>query len=330
MIIYTFSFDYINHTEVFRTNHIEIVDSAKHPQYTDVDVITSEDIRERIRIDNRKLKKKEISKKFKEKKEEEKKEEIDHILLIGIDSRSNNYKYARADTIIVVSINNSKRQINLTSIMRDTYVQIPRHKNNRINAAYAFGGSELLKKTINKNFNLNIDKHIVINFNGFEKAIDVLGGIDVDIQKYEVRELNKCLANLGRSRRNYIKRSGLNHLNGMQTLAYCRIRKVGKGDYERTKRQRKVVKLIIKKIKELSFSDYPRIISNIYPSVRTNLSSRECLKLICNHYDISEWMVESIQIPTNKSGKERVINSMWVIDPDLDECIKCIKESLYE
>jgi LCP family protein required for cell wall assembly len=213
--------------------------------------------------------------------------------------------------------------------MRDTYVKIPRHKNNRINAAYAFGGIELLKETINKNFDLKIDKYVIINFKGFERVIDALGGIDVNIKKYEVRELNRCLIGLKRSRTNYIKKSGLNHLNGEQALAYCRIRKVGKGDYERTERQREVIKLIIEKVKKLNFSEYPKLIASIYPNVKTNISNKECLRLIYDYYKINDWNTESIQIPTEQSGKPRIINSMWVIDPDIDECIKCIKEFIY-
>ncbi|SKC46899.1 LCP family protein [Maledivibacter halophilus] len=323
------SFNYLNNTEVFKANHIELVDSVEYPPYIDIDVVTSEDIKERIRIDNRMQAKKKRDERNREKEEEKKKEKVEHILLIGIDSRTNDFKYARADTIIIASINENKKQVNLTSIMRDTYVKIPGHKNNRINAAYAFGGGKLLKETINENFNLNIDKYIVINFQGFERVIDILDGIDVNIKKYEVKELNRCLTGLGRSKSYYINQSGVNHLNGMQALAYCRIRKVGKGDYERTERQRKVIKVIIEKIRSMNFSDYPKIIANIYPSVKTNMTSKECLKLIYNYYNISDWIVESMQIPTNECGKPRIINSMWVIDPDLEECIKCIKEFIY-
>lgn len=313
------------HVDALTSDHIEVVDSIVNPQFTDISVVTSDNINERIRCDNRKLK--EINEKKENKKDEE--EKIEHILLVGIDSRSNSFKHSRADTIIIASINKFKKQVKLTSIMRDTYVKIPRHKNNRINAAYAFGGVELLKETINKNFNLNIDKHVIINFKGFERVIDVLSGIDVNIKKYEVRELNRCLTGLGRSRKNYVKQSGLNHLNGQQALAYCRIRKVGKGDYERTERQRKVIKLIIEKVKELNFSEYPKLIAGIYPNVKTNISNKECLKLVYDYYKINDWNMESIQIPTDKSGRPRIINSMWVIDPDIDECIKCIKEFIY-
>lgn len=248
---------------------------------------------------------------------------------MGIDSRRNDFKNGRADTIILASINQINGEIKLTSIMRDTYVKIPKYKNNRINAAYAFGGAELLKKTISRNFNVDVDKHVIIDFGGFEKIVDMLGGIDVNVKKYEVNELNRCIVGLGGNRTNFVKQSGINHLNGEQALAYCRIRKVGNGDYERTERQRSVLKSVIEKVKELKFSQYPKIVASMYPYVKTNISNTESLKLVYNYYNVKDWKVESMQIPSDGSGKVRKINSMWVIDPDIDECIKCIQEFIY-
>lgn len=319
--IFISCFYFQSNSNTVKTDNIKVVDSIEKDKY--LDIITSDNIKERIIIDNKGLK--EEDKSIKKNKEKN----VENILLVGIDARADNFKYARADTIIVASINKSKKQIGLTSLMRDTYVKIPGHRNNRINASYAFGGIELLKKTINKNFNLNIDKHIIINFKGFEKVINILDGVYVDIKKYEIKELNRCLIGLRRSTRNFISQSGLNHLNGQQALAYCRIRRVGNGDYERTERQRGVLKSIIEKVKELKFSQYPKIIASIYPYVKTNLSSIEWLKLIYNYYGIKNWNVESMQIPTDKSGRPRKINSMWVIDPDIEECIKYIQEFIY-
>ncbi|WP_432403026.1 LCP family protein [Wukongibacter sp. M2B1] len=291
MISAIFRFYYRPNVNVFNTNYIEIVDSI--PRSKDINAIlhkNKEKIANKKRIDEENLKK--INKNDNEDK-------IEHILLVGIDSRRNDFKYARADSIIIASINKATSQIKLTSIMRDTYVKIPRHKNNRINAAYAYGGAKLLKETINRNFNLNIEKYIVINFRGFKKVIDILGGLDVNLKKYEVNELNRCIVGLGGSRSQFVKQSGLRHLNGEQALAYCRIRKVGKGDYERTGRQRTVVKLIIEKVKELSFSEYPKLIASMYPYVKTNISNGECLKLIYRYYNVEDWSVASIQIPTS-------------------------------
>jgi len=312
---------YLN-TDVFNTNHIELVDSIDESKY--IDVVTSDNMKERV-VKIKKLKT-ESSKKENNQNEDRK---IENILLIGIDSRRNDFKYARADTIIIASINKLNKEVKLTSIMRDTYIKIPKHKNNRINAAYAFGGAELLKETIERNFNLDVEKYVVIDFKGFQKVVDILGGIDVNIKKYEVNELNRCIAGLRGRRADFVKQSGLVHLNGEQALGYCRIRKVGKGDFERTERQRTVLKLIIEKVKGLSITEYPKLIANMYPYVKTNISNRECLKLIYDYYNIENWNVESMQIPTSKSGRSKVINSMLVIYPDIDECIKCIKEFIY-
>lgn len=321
MIFPILKFYYKPNIDVFNTNYIEIVDSIPRSKHITVNNHRNEKI-----TNNKKLKEESLNR---TNIDYDKEEKIDHILLVGIDTRRSDFKYARADTIIIASINKNNSQIKLTSIMRDTYVKIPRRKNNRINASYAYGGAELLKETINKNFNLNIDKYIVIDFRGFKKVIDILGGLDVNLKKYEINELNRCIVGLGGGRSQFIRQSGLSHLNGEQALAYCRIRRVGNGDYERTERQRSIIKLIIEKVRELSFSQYPKIIANMYPYVRTNISNGECLKLIYRYYNVKDWKVSSMQIPTNQSGRPRVINSMWVIDPDIDECIKCIKEFIY-
>lgn len=315
-IILSGGFGIESYANPLNVNHIEVVDSLPYSKY-----IRNTNYRNaKGNVQGYKLPEELSTNELMEK------EKIEHILLVGIDSRRKDFKNGRADTIILASINKLDGEIKLTSIMRDTYVKIPKYKNNRINTAYAFGGAELLKSTVNKNFNLTVDKHVVIDFRGFEKVIDTLGGIDVDIKKNEVNELNRCIAGLGGKRANFIKQSGINHLNGEQALAYCRIRKVGNGDYERTERQRRVLKSIIGKINELKFSQYPKIIANMYPYVKTNISNTESLRLIYNYYDVEDWTVESMQIPTDQSGKSRIINSMWVIDPDIDECIKCIQD----
>lgn len=305
-----------SHANPLNKNSIEVVDSLPYAKYMKSTRYRDdkENFQKADKLDNPSLKK------------ENNGEDIEHILLIGIDSRRRDFKNGRADTIILASINKLDGDIKLTSIMRDTYVKIPRYKNNRINTAYAFGGAELLKDTVNNNFNLNVDKYVVIDFRGFEKVIDILGGIEVDIKKHELKELNRCIVELGGSRTNFVRQRGLNHLNGEQALTYCRIRKVGNGDYDRTERQRRVLQSIIAKVEKMKFSQYPKVIASMYPYVKTNISNTESLRLIYSYYNVKDWKVESMQIPTDESGKPKLINSMWVIDPDIEECIKFIQE----
>src|SRR5690606_23006837 len=123
------------------------------------------------------------------------------------------------------------------------YVSIPGRKDNRINAAYSFGGPKLAMQTINQNFNLDITRYVTVDFFGLEEIIDAMGGVDIDVKEKEVNHLNKILNELNSlDKKNRtspgITRSGLQTLNGRQAVAYSRIRKVGHGDTERTERQR--------------------------------------------------------------------------------------------
>lgn len=314
---------------VFQSNDMKIVDSINHSKF--IDIITSDKIKERIDYQKYKAYLHRINQNkddllTKDQDNQKEKEEVKNILLVGIDSRRKDFKYGRADSIIIASVNKSKEEIHLISVMRDTYVKIPGYKKNRINATYNYGGAKLLKQTLNDNFQLNLDKYVVVDFSGFEKLIDTLGGIDVNIRKYEVNELNRCMADLKRSKTKYIEKSGVNHLDGVQVLAYSRIRKVGDSDYERTERQRTVMKLLIEKIKGVPLMKYPSILATIHPYVRTNLTIKECLDLAKDYYDVKDWRISGIQIPTKESGRPKKINAMWVIDPDIKACTKIIKE----
>ena len=157
--------------------------------------------------------------------------DIINILLIGQDRRPGEQR-ARSDSMMIATINKKNNTVSITSLMRDMYVQIPGYSDNRINAAYAFGGMELLDATIEKNLLVHIDGNIEVDFNGFQQAIDKIGGVDISINAKEADYLNKN-GFTGLS-------EGTVYMDGKLALAYSRIRKVGNNDYERTERQRKV------------------------------------------------------------------------------------------
>lgn len=167
-----------------------------------------------------------------------------NILLIGQDTRVAGER-ARSDSMIIVTLNRTEKEISLTSVMRDLYVQIPGYSDNRINAAYAYGGSALLDAAIKKNFAIEIDGNVEVDFDGFTKVIDAVGGVDLDLNPDEA----EYLQNAG-----YAVSVGANHLNGDAALTYARIRYVGNADYERTNRQRKLLKSLFQSLKGSSFS----------------------------------------------------------------------------
>ncbi len=186
-----------------------------------------------------------------------------HVLLVGTDVDSSGT--SRSDTMIVASV--KQGEIKLTSLLRDTGVTIPgRSGTHRLNAAYAYGGIDLLLKTVNSNFGFNITRYAIVDYNSFPKIIDKLGGVTLSVTNEEVQEINKNVKGLlymqvQNGQREYdqgyqlylseiISQGGDNlHLDGLQTLGYARIRSIG-SDYGRTNRQRKVLSALLTQAKQ--------------------------------------------------------------------------------
>jgi len=243
-----------------------------------------------------------------------------NIVLFGIDAR-NLKSPSRSDSIIILSINSETKKIKLISLMRDMFVEIPGKNKNRINAAYAFGGPELAIKTINHNFDLGISKYVTINFYGFEKVIDNIGGVEIDVKKDEIKYINSYMKetqNLFGGEYKEITNEGRQLLNGRQALAYSRIRYVGNADYERTERQRRVLTQIFNKVKSQGTTKKISLINSILPYIETNLSKNEIINLAYLITNLNEYKIEELRIPVDKSFKSERINGMAVLVPDLD------------
>src|SRR5699024_8489086 len=148
--------------------------------------------------------------------------DIFNVALFGVDTRDEDSFSGRSDTIIIASVDKKNNVVKLTSILRDSYVAIEGHKNQKITHAYMYGGAELAIKTINQNFGMNITDYVTVNFAKVAEAIDVLGGVDLEITERERVEVN----NIGDDEDPdfpYIEESGMVHLNGKQAVVYARI-----------------------------------------------------------------------------------------------------------
>lgn len=192
-----------------------------------------------------------------------------NVLLIGIDAR--NDEPSRTDTIMVAKYNPCNKTAKIASIMRDSYVNIPGHSKNKINAAFAFGGEPLLQQTIEKNLDITIDYYAIINFEGFINMIDsvVPDGLEVPIEKAMVDPHNSIRF-----------QSGTQRLNGEEVLKYVRFRKDAESDFGRVRRQQQVLTLL--KDEVLSFSGLtkiPSIIGAIRPHVETNIPPTKFLSI---------------------------------------------------
>jgi LCP family protein required for cell wall assembly len=192
-----------------------------------------------------------------------------NIMLIGQDRRPGQGRQ-RSDSMILLTVNKSKGTITLTSFMRDQYVRIPGYKNNKMNAAYAFGGMKLLNATVEENFGVKVDGDIEVDFNNFRKVIDKLGGVDIKLSKKEANYINSCCDGT--------VSAGTNRLNGEQALIYARIRSID-SDYRRAERQRTVISSLINRYKSLSLTEMLAMVEDLLPLVTTNMSKNEIIDI---------------------------------------------------
>ncbi|MBK1813669.1 LCP family protein [Clostridium sp. YIM B02505] len=256
-------------------------------------------------------------------------EGITNILLLGTDGRTLN-ESSRSDSIIIATLDNNHKKIKYTSIMRDTYVQIKGHGEDKINSAFAYGGAKLLTDTIYRNFNMKIDKYIVVNFWGFEDIVNELGGIDVNIKEYEINEINKYIGEVDDIKSPKIAHAGMQHLDGQQALAYSRIRKVGNGSYERTQRQRTVMTEVGKKIMNINPIQYPNMLKAILPYIKTNVEPIQLMNYAYTAYSMGSVEFEGLQLPANELCEGKIYRGAWVLLADKEQNAKMLNEFIFK
>ena len=210
-----------------------------------------------------------------------------NIALLGVDARLGEDKeHTRTDAIIVVSIHKKSHEITLTSVMRDSYLQIQNNENeemlDKITHANVYGGPVNTCRALNKSLDLNISQFVVMDWKTVADTVDAIGGITMDVKDNEIWDLNhwgpETAINTGREAYTPIVKSGKQKIDGVQAATYCRIRKNSGGDPGRTQRMRKVVYATIDKIKK-----NPKLVfdlaEDVFPSVMTNISTKQILKL---------------------------------------------------
>lgn len=245
-------------------------------------------------------------------------EEVVNILLIGQDRREGEGR-SRSDAMILCTINTGMKTLTLTSFMRDMYIQIPGYQDNRINVCYALGGMSLLDDALLKNFGIQVDGNVEVDFNGFMDVVDLLGGVDITLTSAEASYLNRRGNWEVTSNDNWSLTEGVNHLNGSQALAYSRIRAVGgDGDFGRTNRQRNVLNALIEKAKGLSLLELDGLLTQILPMITTDLSNAEILNYTTMLLPLlADLNVQTLRIPADGAYSYASIRDMSVLLPDL-------------
>lgn len=249
-------------------------------------------------------------------------ENVKNILLIGIDARGDS-NAGRSDTMIILSINDKTKTITMTSLMRDCYVAIPGRGNNRLNAAHAYGGANLLMQTIELNFGIHIDGFARVNFVSFPQIIDNIGGVTVGVEANEIQYINSYLREINRifgldpNDSKYPEgQVGAQLLNGRQALAYSRIRYVG-SDYARTQRQREVLNAVATKLRGMGIFEIDSFLNNTLPLISTNLDRGYVNSLITSAPSLLKYTINEARVPADGMGTGVRIDGKSVISVDL-------------
>lgn len=244
-------------------------------------------------------------------------ENIVNILLIGLDRRPGETS-SRSDSMILVSFNKEAGTVSMVSFLRDNYVQIPGgYRDNRLNAAYTYGGMELLNEALEVNFGIYVDANISVDFTGFADIIDTLGGVDVSLTQAEANHLGLS--------------SGLNHLDGEDALAYARIRKLD-SDFGRASRQQTVLESLFNSFRDISLADALDLADQLFPMLTTDMSNMDMIHYITELLPILSKTdsITCLHIPGDDSYYNATIRGMMVLVPDLDACRQQLREALLE
>ena len=242
--------------------------------------------------------------------------------LIGLDGRDGELKSgARSDTMIIASINNDTKKVKLVSVYRDTYLRIGEDSEgngqyNKANAAYAEGGPEQFLSMLNTNLDLNVTDFVSVDFQAVAEAVELLGGIDVELKEEEVFHLNNyCVETSKVTGMDYTpleEKAGVHHLNGVQTVSYARIRYTSGNDFRRAARQREVIYKIVEKAKNSDIATLSKILDKVFPKVYTSFTKAEILQMGMSmmSYDIED----QTGFPFDHLYGERVKDAMGGLD----------------
>lgn len=222
--------------------------------------------------------------------------DIINILLVGADSREEWNDSGRSDSSMIATLDLKNKQLKLTSLMRDMYIDIPGHPKNRFNAAYKFGGVSLLNETIAQNFGVRLDGYIVVDFQAFQDVIDKLGGVEITLTEKEANYLNRAYHG------KITVEEGTQVLTGKEALAYTRIRQVptidgAHYDFGRTERQRRVLNSIFSELKGQSLSDITDILMTILSNVTTDLSTKQIESLAFSVLKMEDKEIKQLCVP---------------------------------
>lgn len=249
----------------------------------------------------------------------EKPDNVVNILLIGQDRRPGQGRQ-RSDAMILCTVNKDTKTLVMTSFLRDTYVKLPEYNgkkygSNRLNVPYAVGGMEMLNECMLMNFGIEIDHNIEVDFSGFERIVNAIGGVDIELTKAEANWMGGVSA-------------GMNRLNGEKALEYSRIRKLD-SDFGRTNRQRKVLAAMLERVKKLSLNEMLSLTETIFPMITTDMTNSDIVGYVMDFFPILlDLQISTQSAPQDGEYYSGRINGMSVLVPDLEKINARLRETI--
>lgn len=254
------------------------------------------------------------------------------IALFGLDTREAGQLGSgnRSDTIIIASINNDSKEVKLVSVYRDTYLNLTNGKYNKCNSAYSSGGPAQAISMLNMNLDLDIEYYVSVDFAALTKVVDLLGGIEIDVDDTEIEHLNNYIVETSKVtgvQTKPLTSTGLQTLDGVQATSYCRIRYTAGDDFKRTERQREVIMQLVSKAKKVDISKINDIIDAIFPLIATNYTNDELIAMAPQllTYDI----VDTTGFPFDKANATVKGKGSCVVPVNLEENVKQLHEYLF-
>ena len=246
---------------------------------------------------------------------------IRNILLVGLDARPGETR-SRSDTMIILTLDGGKNEIRLTSLLRDMYVSIPGHGNNRINAAWVYGGFDALSATIKENLGLEIDEYVAVDLTLLTDLIDEIGGLTLTVSSQaQLKAINGVIDGYNYQfhltpNSDFLTELGEQHMNGKQAQAYARYRKID-SDIQRTERQREVLHKIFDKLQTMSPVALSRLAMNAIGRMETNLTLGDIITLIPVMFGMRNATFKQLSLPCEGEYQAATISGMAVLAPDL-------------
>lgn len=256
---------------------------------------------------------------------------VTNIALFGVDADNDGTR--RADCIMVLSVDSAEGEVKVTSLMRDSKVEIDGHGEGKLNHAYSYGGPALAIRTINQNFDLNIEHYAQVDFSQMANLIGALGGVVIDVKEKELKELNKFIGEYCRAAKAEecpVEQAGVQTLNGIQAMSYGRIRKGGTGDdWGRVERQAIVLEAMFQRVQGMSLPEIVELAPKMLKYVTSDLSMFEITKLAIGLLRHGMPEIDHARIPADGTWDYGGKNKQYIVF-DLEKAANRLNDYIYE